>query len=129
MTTMTYTGKLVQTSCYCSMAMAIPKDLYDWAQRTGGSVYCPVGHSFIYNDTKVKQLENDLKWYKDHAAALRARADQAEASRRALKGVATKLRKRALEGECPICGQHLRDLQRHVARQHPDEKVEIEVPA
>lgn len=127
--TMTYTGRLIQTSCYCSVALAIPEDLYGWAMVTGGGVYCPLGHSFVYSDSENEKLKRELKWAKDRAASDRARADQVEASLRATKGHVTRLRKRTLAGECPVCGQHLRDLQRHVARQHPNESVEIEAEA
>lgn len=127
--TMTYGGTLVATSCWCGIGVGIPSSLYNEASRVRTGIYCPVGHRFTYTETETDRLKRDLKWTKDRAAADRARADQAEASKRAFKGVVTKLRKRTLEGECPICGQHIRDLQRHVNRQHPNEVIEIEVPA
>lgn len=125
MVTMTYTGRLVQTSCYCSIALAIPKDLYEWASRTGGGVHCPLGHSFVFKDSENARLKRELKWERDRVAAERARADGAEASLRTTKGHVTRLRKQVIAGECPLCGQHLRDLARHVARVHPDEPAEM----
>lgn len=125
-TTLTYTGKLVQTTCYCSIALAVPEDLFGWAKRTGGGLYCPLGHSFIFKDSENARLKRDLKWAKDQAAAARARTDQAEASLRATKGHVTRLRRKVLSGECPFCGQHLRDLERHIGRQHPTETAETE---
>lgn len=122
--TLTYGGTLVSTSCWCGIGVGIPSSLYNEAQRAGTSVYCPVGHSFIYNGSENERLKRDLKWAKDRVAAETARADQAEASRRAMKGVATKLRKQVLAGQCPFCGQHLRDLERHITRQHADEPAE-----
>ena len=124
MNTLTYTGSLVITSCWCGIRLAIPDDLYDIAQRNGTAVHCPLGHTFVYGDTKVKQLEAELKRAKDTAASWRARADQLDGSLRATKGHVTRLRRRTKDGECPFCGQHLRDLERHVTRMHENESVE-----
>lgn len=124
--TMIYVGRLIQTSCYCSIELAIPEDLHTWATRTGGEVYCPLGHEFVYRDSENEKLKRELKWAKDQAAAARARTDQAEASLRATKGHVTRLRRKVLAGECPFCGQHLRDLERHIGRQHPNESADVD---
>lgn len=123
MTTLTFTGKLVVTSCWCGIRLAVPDSLYTAAQRDHGQhIFCPLGHSFIYGgDTEAARLKRELKWEQDRAAAAIADRDQAEASRRAWKGQATRLRNRAATGECPFCGQHLRDLARHVTRKHAEE--------
>lgn len=87
--------------------------------------YCPNGHSqYFPSETEAERLKRQLKWAKDATANANARADQAEASRRAYKGQATRLRKQVLGGQCPFCGQHLRDLERHVGRVHKDEVPE-----
>jgi hypothetical protein len=128
MNTLVYTGTLIITSCWCGIHLAIPDDLYKEARRNRDkSVYCPLGHSFVYSGETDAQKEKRLRMLaQDQVAAERARADGAEASLRATKGHVTRLRKRVLAGECAFCGQHLRDLDRHVARMHPDEKAEIE---
>ena len=126
-TTLVYAGSLVTTQCWCGIHLAIPDSLYNEAQRNHKKdVYCPLGHSFIYNDSENERLKRDLKWAKDQAAAARARSDQAEASLRATRGHVTRLRRQVLAGECPFCGQHLRDLDRHISRQHQDEKPEVQ---
>jgi DNA repair exonuclease SbcCD ATPase subunit len=126
MTTLTYTGELVVTSCWCGIHVAIPDDLYKEARRNHQkNVYCPLGHSFVYGgDTEAQKLKRQLEWATDTLASERARADGAEASLRTTKGHVTRLRKQVLAGECPICGQHLRDLARHVNRMHPEEDPE-----
>jgi len=35
------------------------------------------------------------------------------------------LRTAIVEGDCPLCGQHLRDLARHIGRVHPGEQAEL----
>lgn len=99
---------------------------YEKERRTNHTVfYCPNGHTLSFKgETEADKLRRQLKWAKDDAAQAKARADQAEASRRAYKGQATRLRKQVLAGECPFCGQHLRDLNRHVQRVHPSEAAE-----
>ena len=114
------------TSCWCGIGLAIPSSLYDEAQRNHRKdIYCPLGHSFVYSgETEAQKLKRQLGYAQDRAARESARADQAEASRRAYKGQVTRLRKQVLSGECPFCGQHLRDLERHVQRVHADEPTE-----
>jgi DNA repair exonuclease SbcCD ATPase subunit len=108
--------------------MAIPNDLYVEATRNHKKqVFCPLGHSFVYGgDTEEKRLRDELQREKDRVAAERSRADGAEASLRATKGHVTRLRKRVLDGECPMCGQHLRDVARHVKRVHSGDVAETE---
>lgn len=85
------------------------------------SFWCPNGHEQHYTgQTEAQRYKSLYQQAKDQAASARAAADQAEASRRAWKGQATKLRKRVSDGECPFCGQSLRDLARHISRKHPD---------
>lgn len=125
MKTYVYTTTLTVTDCgACAIPFAIPDDLYQSRRADGRSFYCPNGHFISWAETKNQRLARDLKWQRDQTAAERARADGAEASLRATKGHVTRLRKRVLEGECPLCGQHLHDLARHIARMHPSETPE-----
>ena len=130
MTTLIYTGELTVCSCWCGIHLAVPRSLYDKAQREkerGDGIFCPLGHSFVFSGESDAAKEKRLRRHAEEVAiAERARADGAEASLRATKGHVTRLRKRVLEGDCPLCGQHLRDVARHVARVHPDEIAEVD---
>lgn len=126
--TITYTGSLVVTSCWCGIQLAIPNDLYDFAKRKGQNVYCPLGHSFVYGDTKYKQLEREAEEARAQLARERARRDQAEAEAehqkaraRGYKGAMVQTKKRAAKGVCPVpgCRRHFVDVQRHVESKHP----------
>lgn len=122
-----YSTTLQVTDCgECAIPFAIPTDFYTARHRDGGHFYCPNGHSIAWVESENARLARQLKSERDRVAAERARADGAEASLRATKGHVTRLRKRVLEGECPLCGQHLRDLARHVARVHPGEPADVE---
>lgn len=123
--TLIYSGTLVETSCWCGIVMAIPDSLYKEAQRNHKlDVHCPLGHTFVYSgDTEADKLRKQLQWERDRLASERARADGAEASLRATKGVVTKLRKRAITGTCAFCHRHFANVERHVATKHPEEKA------
>jgi hypothetical protein len=128
-TTLTYTGSLVVSECYaCGISFGIPTGLNKHALEDHRvSFWCPLGHQQSYiGETDAEKERRLRKWADDRAAAERARADGAEASLRATKGHVTRLRKRVIEGECPFCGQHLRDLARHVGRVHPTETPELD---
>ena len=120
-----YSTTLIVTSCgHCGIPFAIPDDLYRMRQQDGKNFYCPNGHLIGWADQKeMDRLKAELKRTADREAAARARADQAEASRRAWKGQATKLRNRAVVGQCPFCGEHVYQLARHVSRKHVEEVV------
>jgi hypothetical protein len=121
---LTYTGSLIVETCPdCGTAHAIPQGLRDHALRDHSvSVYCPLGHTWHYIGETAEAKEKRLrKWAEDQAASERARADRAEASRRAWKGQTTRLRNRAAEGECVFCGKFFVGLAVHTAKVHPGE--------
>jgi len=125
--TLTYTGELTIEACpTCGTWHGIPTTLREAAIKDHSKlIWCPLGHSWWFiGETEAQKLTRSLKWERDLRASVTADRDQARASLRATKGVVTKLRKRTAEGECPFCGQHLRDLERHVNRQHVNEAAD-----
>jgi hypothetical protein len=127
MTTKTYvySTTLTVTNCGdCGIPFAIPRDLYADRRKDGRSFYCPNGHFISYAETENQRLARELAYQKDRRAAIAAERDQIQASLSATRGVVTRMRNRAIAGECSFCGQHLHDLARHVARMHPNEKAE-----
>jgi hypothetical protein len=72
---------------------------------------CVCGITFAYPDERERR----------RAGRLAAERDQAEASARAHKGHATRLKNRAQAGMCPHgCNRHFKDLERHCKNKHPD---------
>jgi hypothetical protein len=128
MTALTYQGRLVTTTCWCGIRVAIPEELYEYAQQGGNrSIYCPLGHTFVYRENEASRLRSELEAERKRTERERVRAraiadqrDAAERSARAYKGQATKLRKRAAAGVCPCCNRSFVQLERHMSRQHPD---------
>jgi hypothetical protein len=117
--TLKYSGRLVVTSCWCGIQLAIPDQLYKEATRTKSvAVYCPLGHEFVYGNT----TEDRLKKEREKTARLTSELDQSESSRRALRGVVTKKNKqldRVKAGVCPCCKRTFQNVARHMASQHP----------
>lgn len=134
MATLQYVGTLQITSCWCGIQMAIPSDLYDYAQRKGSTVYCPLGHTFVYGDTRYDQLKREaeearaLKENAERALVReRARVDQARAEAQhekrraaAARGQLTKTKKRVANGVCPCCNRSFANVKRHMDTQHPE---------
>lgn len=118
--------------CYkCGVAFGLEREFRNQHLRhpsdNAWSFYCPNGHGQVYtSETEEARLKRELKAARDSLAAANAERDQIEASRRAFKGQATRLRNRTIAGQCPICGQSLHDLARHIRRVHPDEQPEVE---
>lgn len=132
--TMTYTGELVVTSCWCGIQLALPSSLYRKMQADSNvGAYCPVGHQFVYSkneadlqreraETAERQLETANRRARIRERALQDQADAAERSARAYKGHVTRLRNRIANGVCPVdgCRRHFDNVQAHIEGQHPE---------
>jgi hypothetical protein len=127
--TLQYTGKLVITSCWCGIRLAIPDDLFSYAQRRGHAVYCPLGHTFVYADNELDRLkaraehaEWEVKFARASRDAARDQAAAAERSARALRGHITRLRRKIADGVCPVpgCRRNFANVKAHIAGQHPE---------
>jgi hypothetical protein len=141
-----YSGQLVTVVCWCGVRHAVPAELreHQRRQRADGKqqheVYCPLGHAYIIagegeseglkrrleaERSEAARLKRRLEVERSHAARLAAERDQAEASARAYKGVATKARERAAAAVCPCCNRSFVQLRRHLATKHPDYTGEL----
>jgi hypothetical protein len=124
MSTITYVGKLVTTSCWCGIHMAIPDDLYSIANRNKGkTVWCPLGHQFIFSNTVEEQLaeaKRETARARQRESAVRDLLTHEENSHRSTRGHLTRQKRRIAAGVCPCCNRTFRDLARHMEGQHPD---------
>ncbi len=116
---MTYTGTLTITTCWCGIRHALPRELYDWAHRTGRETYCPLGHSGVYKGSENEELRQQNKRLQAQLTHAVDQREAAERSARALRGHLTRLRNRIVAGVCPWCHRHFSNVERHVAGQHP----------
>ena len=126
MPTITYTGRLVVTSCWCGINLAIPDDLHSYAMRQGTSVCCPLGHKFIYNDSikqRLEEAEAKLQRANKRIKATTELLRHEEASHRTTRGHVTRKRKqleRVKAGVCPCCKRSFKDLALHMNSKHPN---------
>lgn len=125
--TLTYESTLVVTSCWCGIGLAIPQDLYDAAHIRQTSIYCPVGHTFVYGNTEIEQLKAELEskrttikqWANDYQRVYQEK-QSVERSLSATKAVVTRTKNRLMRGVCPCCNRSFEQLARHMAHKHPD---------
>lgn len=129
MATITYVGKLVTTSCWCGIHLAIPDDLYSIAKRNKDkTVWCPLGHKFVYSNTTEEQLAKaklETTRARQREQAVRDLLEQEEHSHRATKGHVTRKKKelaRVKAGICPCCNRSFQNLARHMESKHADWK-------
>lgn len=126
MATITYTGRLITTSCWCGIQLAIPEDLYDYANRKKHSIHCPLGHKFIYSNTLQDELETAQAKLDETRRSLTAAHDllrHEERSHAATRGHVTRKKKqleRVSAGVCPCCNRSFSDLRRHMRSKHPE---------
>lgn len=132
-----YTGLVVEVCCTCGVMFAMPNMLRRKALADHDRwFFCPNGHQQHFTGpTEAERLNNQLQWERDRAARLAAERDQTESALRAQKSRATRFkndrdreRRRAAHGVCPCCGRTFKQLQRHMASQHPDFIADADQP-
>ena len=122
------------TCCQCSCLFAIDDALNNrsrvWKKE---SIYCPScgtlqGWSGETPDQKVRReleaklakAKRDNEYLEASAIRHRERANSAERSLSATKGVVTRMKNRASKGICPCCNRSFTNLRRHMETQHPN---------
>lgn len=110
----------------CGVVYGLSETVRTKNKESGGSWYCPNGHTLSYTKTATAELREKLDAEKDNARWWRERADQkeqeaahAERRRRSTKAVLTKTKKRVAEGACPCCSKRFPDVKAHMAEAHP----------
>lgn len=118
-TTVTYSDTLVADSCWCGVWFAVPSVLHRAFVEDGKTLYCPLGHAVVVKVSDVAALRKDLERAKARETAVRDQLVASTRSNAALRGEATKARKRAAAGVCPCCHRSFVQMARHIASKHP----------
>jgi hypothetical protein len=108
---------LVTVECWCGMPHAIPDSLDDQARAKGHSVYCPLGHTWVYRGQTWQQ---EIEASKRREQATRDLLHAEERSHQATRGHLTRAKKRSAVGVCPCCNRSFQQLARHMKSKHPD---------
>lgn len=137
MTAVIRTIAIDTTDCYrCGVLIGMPADLLARRRNDGESFWCSNGHQQHFAETEAQRLRKQVqRAERERDAARTARdaardqVDAAERSRRALRGVITRERRRAAAGVCPVDGCHrsFGDLGAHMDTVHPDYQTDAEL--
>lgn len=131
------TTELVTITCCvstCGILFAVP-ERWDTARREShAEFYCPNGHNQAYLSktqaeklqAKLKDTERERDWERNRRRAVEQDAMTLANQRRALRGVVTKLKRKAAAGECGFCHRQFADVAEHVVAEHPGVSVEAE---
>jgi hypothetical protein len=115
--------------CTCGVVFGMPDHMLRARRKDGDWFYCPSGHKQHFAESEADRLRKQLKHAeadRDFARtardAWRDQADAAERSRRALRGVITRERRRTAAGVCPVdgCHRNFSNLGAHMDTEHPD---------
>lgn len=117
-----YTGALTVVECWCGIRHAIPAELDRQAHHNGTGVHCPLGHTWVYKQTKADRLERELAEERRRRQAARDLLDAEQRSHSATRGHLTRSKKRAAAGVCPCCNRTFQNVARHVSTKHPEFK-------
>jgi hypothetical protein len=127
MGTLTYSGRLTVSVCWCGVRHAVPDELIEYQERQHRdgepqtSIYCPLGHTYIISgEGEAAKLRQRLERAEARERHARDQLEASERSNVALQGVVTKTKKRVAGGACPCCKRSFVDVARHMATKHPD---------
>src|SRR5487761_227809 len=130
----TYSGRLTVTTCWCGIPHAVPEELYDFAHRRKNDsnvshpIFCPLGHEWVISgeselDRTKKALEREQNIARNRLERLENEREATAAERRshaATKGHQTRLKNRIAKGVCPCCSRHFPALNQHMKSEHPE---------
>lgn len=114
--------------CNCGSVFAMTQQMQLKRREDGKYFFCPNGHQQHYvGETALQKLQKELDqekkrrtWAEESRDASLKRENEALASRNAMKGVVTKIKKRVGNGVCPCCNRSFKNLQQHMGTEHPD---------
>ena len=125
--TLTYSGQLVTTTCWCGIHYAVPSEFYNLvkAEHRDGlrqtDIYCPLGHVWSFaGKGEAEELREKLAAEQRRRMAARDLLAQEERSHAATRGHLTRTKKRVGNGVCPCCNRTFQQLSRHMENKHPD---------
>ena len=132
------TQKFLVVSCYtCGIPFGITSNLYKRVVTDAtGSVYCPsCGSKTCWRESEhekekrrlkaemeseIARVKRDKEYLEASVKRHRERADIAERSLTATRGVVTRIKNRVSKGVCPCCNRSFENLHRHMTTQHPE---------
>lgn len=135
---MTVYETLTKISCgECGGVYAIGERFRQECYQQGKSwtcPYCKCGWGYS-NDSENEKLKRENQQLQSRVSRLvqsveyqTKEAEHFRASRNAIKGVVTKIKRRVKHGVCPCCKRTFGDLARHMTTKHPQFAEETTTP-
>lgn len=105
----------------CGMTFAVPDKYDDDRREDHRNFHCPSGHPNHYpQQSETERLKLALTNERRQREYAEGQREHHRRSAAALKGHATRLRKRAAAGVCPCCTRTFKQLARHMKNKHPE---------
>lgn len=115
----------------CGCEFAVDQSVSSNKREYKKTLYCPNGCQLSFGKSRTDQVREEMeaeiarvKRDKEYLEASvkrqRERANTAERSLTATRGVVTRIKNRVGKGVCPCCNRTFADLQRHMHAKHPD---------
>lgn len=99
----------------CSSNFPMRDSLFDALERSGGTFYCPRGHSLSVSQTSIvsqlRSAEQSLSYVRD-------RLDRVDKQLSCSQGVIRRQRNRLIRGVCPYCGKSSSNMTKHIRERH-----------
>lgn len=113
----------------CGISFAYPSEWIEGRRADHKTWYCPNGHPrYFPSKTKEEELRDELNRMRKIAEVERKTAARLQEEKGRLKrqvsaqrGQVTRLRNKAIRGECAFCHQRFPDVAAHVQAEHPAE--------
>lgn len=110
----------IMTCGSCGCEFAIPETMRAEKERSGGSWFCPNGHSRVYSETQADKFRKLYEKEQREAASLREAKIVAERAQQKAEKHIERLKKRVAAGVCPCCNRTVSQLTRHMNSKHAE---------
>lgn len=124
--------RLEALKCWgCGCEFAVDEQLYANKKENSKTLFCPNGCNLSLGksraekireemESEIARVKRDKEYLEASVKRQRERADTAERSLTATRGVVTRIKNRVGKGVCPCCNRTFADLQRHMHTKHPE---------
>lgn len=104
--------------CSCGVSFALESTFQQERRNNGGNFYCPNGHTQVYRESTVKELERKLEDRERELRAAKCETLAEKFKREHAENQKTRLEKRIQRGVCPKCNRSFTNLRRHMDSKH-----------
>jgi len=113
----------------CNVRWAMTKQMNEQRRNNHKAWYCPnCSASWVYTSKSDKgKLQEELEsakrtvdFWKEKNRKMKGELASERRRSSALRGVATKFKKRISSGGCPCCNRQFKNLRKHMQKEHPE---------